>query len=153
MDPDEIEHTLDVAGFDGDVAAVIAWYGLDGKPNFEDDSSALVRADRGDLLRPDEIERARSILFDARARRVRPGLVDNVLTEWNAMAISILAEAGGALRVERFTSAAIELGRFLLSSLKRADGRWMRTYKGGRAEHLGVATDYAWLCDALHAAR
>ena len=40
--PGEVEHTLDVAGFDGDVAAVIAWYGLDGKPNFKDDSSALV---------------------------------------------------------------------------------------------------------------
>ena len=25
----------------------------------------------------------------------------------------------------------------------------MRTYKGGRAEHLGVATDYTWLCDTF----
>lgn len=147
--PDEVEHALDVAGYDGDVDAVLAWYGLDGKPNFEDGSSALTRATRGDLLRPDGIEEARRVLFAARAQRVRPSLVDNVLTEWNAMAISVLAEAGGALSKQRFVDSAVEIGHFLVSSLKRSDGRWMRAYQGGRAEHLGVATDYAWLCDAF----
>ena len=147
--PEEVEHALDVAGFDGDVAEVLSWFGLDGNANFEDGASALVRARRGDLLRPDEIEEARSILFEARSQRIRPGLVDNVLCEWNAMAISVLAEAGGALGEERFTNAAVELGHFLLASLKRPDGRWMRTYHDGKAEHFGVATDYAWLCDAF----
>ena len=147
--PEEVEHALDAAGFNGDVAAVLAWYGLDSKPNFEDNTSALVRAHRGDLRRPAEIEAARAILFAARTRRTRPGLVDNVLTEWNAMAVSVLAEAGGALGEARFTNAAIELGHFLVTSLKRSDGRWMRTFRDDTAEHLGVATDYAWLCDAF----
>jgi hypothetical protein len=142
-------HALDVAGYDGDVEAVLSWYGLDLPANFEHGTSALIRARRGDLIRPDEIESARVLLLAARNTRVRPGLVDNVLTEWNAMAISVLAEAGSALGEERFLRAAVELGDFLVANLRREDGRWLRAFQGGRAAHLGVATDYAWLTDAF----
>ena len=142
-------HALDVAGFSGDVEAVLAWYGLDLEPNFEHGTSALTRPLRGDLLRPPEIEAARAVLFAARNTRIRPGLVDNVLTEWNAMAISVLAEAGGALDSTRFLSAAVDLGEFLLANLRREDGRWLRAFQGGQAAHLGVATDYAWLTDCF----
>jgi uncharacterized protein YyaL (SSP411 family) len=90
-----------------------------------------------------------AILFRARATRVRPALDDKVLTEWNAMMISVLAEAGGALGEDRFVEQAVILGEFLLSSLRRADGRWLRSYQGGRADHLAVATDYAWLTDCF----
>ena len=142
-------HALDVAGFSGDVDAVLAWYGLDLEPNFEHGTSALIRSQRGDLIRPPEIEAARAILWNSRGGRVRPGLVDNVLTEWNAMATSVLAEAGSALGEERFLNAAISLGEFLLDNLRREDGRWLRAFQDGKAAHLGVATDYAWLTDAF----
>jgi hypothetical protein len=72
-----------------------------------------------------------------------------VLTEWNAMMISVLADAGGALGERRFVDEAIALGEFLLASLLRADGRWLRSYQQGRAEHLAVASDYAWLTDCF----
>jgi uncharacterized protein YyaL (SSP411 family) len=142
-------HALDVAGFSGDVDAVLAWYGLDLEPNFEHATSALIRSHRGDLIRPAEIETARTLLLASRNNRVRPGLVDNVLTEWNAMAISVLAEAGAALGEERFLRAAVDLGEFLAHNLRREDGRWLRAFQDGRAAHLGVATDYAWLTDAF----
>jgi len=144
-----IIHALDVAGYDGDVEAVCRWYGIHKEANFEHGTSALVREIRGDLIRPPEIEAARAILLAARATRVRPALDDKVLTEWNAMMISVLAEAGGALGEDHFIEQAVALGEFLLSSLRRADGRWLRSYQGGRAAHLAVATDYAWLTDCF----
>jgi hypothetical protein len=63
--------------------------------------------------------------------------------------ISVLAEAGGALGEPRLVNQAVALGEFLLTSLRRPDGRWLRSYQQGRAEHLAVATDYAWLTDCF----
>jgi hypothetical protein len=146
---EELIHALDVAGYDGDVEAVCRWYGIHKEANFEHGTSALVREIRGDLIRPAAIEAAREMLFNARAKRVRPGLDDKVLTEWNAMMISVLAEAGGAFGIEEFTDQAVSLAEFLLASLRREDGRWLRSYQGGRADHLAVATDYAWLTDCF----
>ena len=146
---EELIHSLDVAGYQGDVEAVCRWYGIHKEPNFEHGTSALVREIRGDLIRPPQIEAARAVLFQARTKRVRPALDDKVLTEWNAMMISVLAEAGGALGDEDLVAEAVTLGEFLLSSLRRPDGRWLRSYQGGRAEHLAVATDYAWLTDCF----
>jgi uncharacterized protein YyaL (SSP411 family) len=146
---EELIHALDVAGYQGDVEAVCRWYGIHKEPNFEHGTSALVREIRGDLIRPPQIEAARAVLFQARTKRVRPALDDKVLTEWNAMMISVLAEAGGALGDEDLVAEAVTLGEFLLSSLRRPDGRWLRSYQGGRAEHLAVATDYAWLTDCF----
>ena len=50
----------------------------------------------------------------ARATRVRPGLDDKVLTEWNALMIATLAEAGPACGRPDWTAAAVEAGDFLL---------------------------------------
>ena len=64
--------------------AAIEWYGVTAAGNFEG-ANILHRPVRGDLLRPPAVEQARRALFEARARRVRPGLDDKVVTEWNAM--------------------------------------------------------------------
>ncbi len=39
------------------------------------------------------LARARAVLFEARARRVRPGRDDKVLADWNGLAIAALARA------------------------------------------------------------
>jgi hypothetical protein len=106
---------------------------------------------RGDLLRPEEIEEARQRLFDERLKRVRPGLDDKVLTEWNAMFLSSLAEAAGATGRSDWLDAAVSLGEFLLASLRRpSDGRWLRSWqREGGARVLAYAADYAWLVDAF----
>jgi uncharacterized protein YyaL (SSP411 family) len=126
------------------------WYGVTKGGNFEGDN-ILHRPVRGDLPRPPEIEAARARLFDVRGERVRPGLDDKVLTEWNAMFLSTLAEAAGATGRTDWLAAAIGLGNFLLASLRRSEnGRWLRSWQaGGGARHLAYAADYAWLVDGF----
>ncbi len=48
-----------------------------------------------------------------------PGLDDKVVTEWNAMAVAALAEAGAAMGRTDWMAAAVEVAEFLLSSLRR----------------------------------
>ena len=127
-------------------AEAAEWYGVTAEGNFEG-RTVLHRARRGDLLRPPEIETARSELLAARAGRVRPGLDDKIITEWNAMMCSTLAEAAAATGRDDWAKAAAEIGAFLLEHLRRADGRVLRSWCRGRAGALGYAADYAWLVD------
>ncbi|MFP5376761.1 MAG: thioredoxin domain-containing protein [Acidimicrobiia bacterium] len=127
----------------------VAWYGATPAGNFEG-ANILHRPVRGDLLRPPEVEQARQRLFEVREKRVRPGLDDKVLTEWNAMFTSALAEAGAALGRPEWVASAVETAEFLLGSLRRADGRWLRSWqRDGGARHLAYAVDHAWLVDAF----
>jgi hypothetical protein len=127
-------------------AEAAEWYGVTAEGNFEG-RTVLHRARRGDLLRPPEIETARSELLAARGGRVRPGLDDKIITEWNAMMCSTLAEAAAATGRDDWAKAAAEIGAFLLEHLRRADGRVLRSWCQGRAGALGYAADYAWLVD------
>jgi uncharacterized protein YyaL (SSP411 family) len=127
-------------------AEAAEWYGVTAEGNFEG-RTVLHRARRGDLLRPPRIETARSRLLAARAGRVRPGLDDKIVTEWNAMMCSTLAEAAAATGRDDWSRAAAEIATFLLEHLRRADGRVLRSWCQGHAEVLGFAADYAWLVD------
>jgi uncharacterized protein len=138
----------EVRGVGGDAA--VDWYGVTAEGNW-DGTNILHRPRRGDLLRTPEVEAARRRLLSVRALRVRPGLDDKVITEWNAMAVAALAEAGAATGRQDWIDAAAEIATFLRSSLRRpADGRWLRSWQGGRAgSHLAYAVDYAWLVEGF----
>ena len=139
----ERAEVLDVAG-----AEVADWYGVTDGGNWEG-HNILVRPERGVLERPAAIEAGRAQLLEGRNRRVRPGLDDKVLTEWNAMAVAALAEAGSALGRPDLVEAAVSVAEFLLSSLRRDDGRWLRSWQSGTARHLAYGSDYAWLVEAF----
>ncbi|HVM67802.1 MAG TPA: thioredoxin domain-containing protein [Acidimicrobiales bacterium] len=134
---------------DAGADAAIDWYGVTAAGNFEG-SNILHRPVRGDLLRPPEVEEARRRLFAARAHRVRPGLDDKVVTEWNAMWVATAAEAGAAMGHDAWVTAAAQTAAFLLAHLRREDGRWLRAWHpDGGARHLAYAVDYAHLVDAF----
>ncbi len=139
----------DLLGDDANVA--IDWWGVKPLGNFEHSTSILNRMHaRGVLERPPEIEAARQAMFDARATRVRPGLDDKVLTEWNAYLVAALAEAGAACAEPTWVAAAVETAEFLLTNLRRADGRWLRAWQADAgARHLAYATDHGALIDAF----
>jgi uncharacterized protein YyaL (SSP411 family) len=123
------------------------WFDIAEPGNFEG-STILRRPVGAQLGGPDQVETARAIMLDARARRVRPGLDDKVLTEWNAMYASALAEAAGATANQDWADAAVAIGEFLHANLVGSDGRWRRSWQhDGGARHLAYAGDYAWLVD------
>jgi uncharacterized protein YyaL (SSP411 family) len=139
-----------VAG--SDAAEAAAWWGVTEAGNFAEGpagANILHRPVRGDLARPEGVERARRALFDAREKRVRPGLDDKVLTEWNGLFVSALAEAGAATGRADWLADARRAGAFLLGALRGDDGRWLRSWQGGRAQHLAYAADHAAMVDAF----
>jgi hypothetical protein len=145
--PDEIRAACgeDVEAAEG----AIGWYGVTAAGNFEG-ANILHRPVRGDLLRPPAVEAARAAMFEARERRVRPGLDDKVLAEWNGLFLSALAESAAATGDERWRAAAVACGEFLLGNLRRDDGRWLRAWQAeAGARHLAYAADHAALVDAF----
>ena len=140
-----------VLGADADAA--LAWWGVTDLGNFE--GATILNRLHGSPtdVEPPEIAEARRRLLAARAERVRPGLDDKVLTEWNALLAATLAEAGAATGERSWVDAAVATAEFLLANLRRADGRWLRSWQddghGGRAQHLALAVDHAALLDAF----
>ncbi|MGH3980660.1 MAG: thioredoxin domain-containing protein, partial [Pseudonocardiaceae bacterium] len=65
---------------------------------------------------PGRWERARTVLLAARAARPQPARDDKVVTEWNGMAITALAEAGGALGRADWLDAATAAAELLLAT-------------------------------------
>jgi len=145
---DEVRAALAPLG-EETVRTAIDWYGITPEGNFEG-RTILHRAERGDLLRPEPVERARRRLLEVRAGRVPPGLDDKVLTEWNGLMLATLAEAAGASGEQTWLDAAVACAEFLLAELRGPDGRWRRSWQDeGGARHLAFAADHAALLDAF----
>ena len=148
--PDEVAGILAAAGLGEHAVAACAWWGITDDGNFERRSIPNRLHARGMIARPPEIEACRVALHAARSRRPRPGLDDKVLTEWNALWVSAVAEAATMGGRPDWLEEAIRTAGFLLSHLRRPDGRWMRSWQaGGRARYLAYGSDIAALAEAF----
>ena len=142
-----------------DLDAILDWYDITDDGNFDEPAHGVAgaggrrsipnrRQHRGELARPAAIEAARRRLLDVRATRPRPGLDDKVLTEWNALFLTALADAAATFQRDDWKAAAVRNGEFLLAELRGPDGRWFRAWHADgepRARHAGLAADYAAL--------
>ena len=122
------EQLYEVLGPDADAAA--AHWGVTAEGNFEGATILNRMHAPGEFACSDSVEDLRLRLFDAREQRVRPGLDDKVLTEWNALMCATLAEAGAATGNRAWVEAAVAAAEFLLGNLRRDDGRWLRSVAG-----------------------
>jgi uncharacterized protein len=134
----------------GEAAAqpVIEFYGVSERGNFEG-ASILHLAGGPEAEAPAGLAEARRALYEARAKRVWPGLDDKRLTAWNALAVSALAEAGAVLGRADYVEAAAGCASFLLDQLRNENGRLLRTYKDGDARLNAYLEDHAFLLEAL----
>jgi uncharacterized protein YyaL (SSP411 family) len=102
--------------------------------------------DLGSLER--DLDAARARLVELRETRVRPATDDKVLTGWNAMAISALAEAGRAFGEPAFVDAAVRACDFVLEHLRDDRGRLLRSWREGTSQIPAYADDHALMADA-----
>ena len=132
-------------------------YGLDRQANFEGrwhlhgyrtPAEAAARLGLPEARVEARLASARATLFAARARRVRPGLDDKVLTAWNALAIKGMARAARVLgRPDYLESAEQALG--CLRRVHWQNGRLLAASGADGARLAGYLDDYANLLDAL----
>ncbi len=94
-------------------------------------------------------QRARAKLWQAREQRIKPARDEKVLTAWNAMLLRSYALAAAVFEQPAYLHAAQRNADFLLTNLRRADGRLMRSWKDGRTVIPGYLEDYALLVEAL----
>ena len=94
-------------------------------------------------------ERVRATLLATRASRPQPARDDKVVTAWNGLAITAMAEASVALgRPELLDAASVCAGR--LWDLHVVDGRLRRASLGGIAgDSAAILEDYAALAAGL----
>jgi uncharacterized protein YyaL (SSP411 family) len=141
--PEEIRAVL------GDEARpVLDYYGVSEAGNFEG-RNILHLAAGADAVAPDGLDAMRQRLYEARAKRVWPGLDDKRLTAWNALMIAALAEAGAVLGREDYLEAARACAEFVWRELRDDEGALLRTYKDGRAHLKAYLEDHAFLLEAL----
>ncbi|MDP3091006.1 MAG: aldo/keto reductase [Nitrospira sp.] len=93
--------------------------------------------------------RVTPLLYRARLQRVPPGLDDKILTAWNGMMLSAMAEAARVFGDARYRDAAMQTADFLLKTHVRSDGRLLRTSRAGRAHLEAYLEDYAYLAEGL----
>jgi len=127
---------------------LMAFYGVTERGNFEGRNILHLAAGPG-VPEPEGLDEMRGALYEARAKRVWPGLDDKRLTAWNALMISALAEAGAVLGRDDYLDAARDCAEFLWDELREEGGTLLRTYKDGRAHLNAYLEDHAFLLEAL----
>jgi uncharacterized protein len=89
-------------------------------------------------------------LFEVRSRRIWPGRDEKALTSWNGLMIGALAQAAQVLDRRDYADAAARAADFILTRMRRSDGRLLRTWSAGSQPKLNAyLEDYSFLLDGL----
>ena len=89
-----------------------------------------------------------ALLQRMREKRVKPHRDEKIITSWNGLMISALAQGAQVLEEPRYYEAAARAARFILATLLQGDGLH-RSYAAGRSSGPGFSEDYAFLAQAL----
>ncbi len=95
------------------------------------------------------IEASKKILFDYRAKRIRPGLDDKVLTSWNALMLKGYVDAYRVFDEPDFLAKALKNGNFIVNKCMQKDGRLNRNYKDGKSSINAFLDDYSLTIEAF----
>lgn len=96
-----------------------------------------------------EMAAAKEKLLQVRDQRVRPAKDDKILVSWNGLMIHSMARAGAALGDPTFIEAAKRAAHFVLSNMRRPDGRLYHTWRNGKPKLDAYLDDYTHFANAL----
>jgi uncharacterized protein YyaL (SSP411 family) len=83
----------------------------------------------------------RGKLLKEREKRIRPGLDDKILADWNGLMIGALANAGAMLGEPGWIDMAARAFRFIAADMTRGD-RLGHSWREGRLLFPGLASDF-----------
>jgi uncharacterized protein YyaL (SSP411 family) len=89
-----------------------------------------------------ELELLRNKLLVVRNKRVRPGLDDKVLADWNGLMIAALVNAGAMFGKPDWVERAAGAFDFVAHNMTRGD-RLGHSWRAGRLLYPGLASDFA----------
>jgi len=141
----------EIDGVLGDRAALFKhYYEVSAGGNWEDHNilNRLHHPALADAETEAELAACRALLFAVRAPRVRPGLDDKILADWNGLMIAALAHAALAFDRPDWLALARRAFAFIQSEMTGADSRLRHSWRDGRARHPASVDDYANLCRA-----
>jgi uncharacterized protein YyaL (SSP411 family) len=95
-----------------------------------------------------ELAECRALLFEVRAPRVRPGLDDKILADWNGLMITALAHAAEAFGRPEWLGLAERAFAFVRERMTGSDDRLCHSWRAGQARHPASVDDHANLCRA-----
>jgi uncharacterized protein len=84
----------------------------------------------------------RAILLEARADRVRPGLDDKMLADWNGLMIAALVNAGIIFDEPSWITMARQAFDFIARAMTKGE-RLGHSYRAGKLLFPGLASDFA----------
>ncbi|MDM8568722.1 DUF255 domain-containing protein [Thiotrichales bacterium HSG1] len=95
-----------------------------------------------------EVDAIRKKLRIARDKRETPLRDNKIITAWNGMMITALAEAADVLKQAHYLEAAVKAANFINSQLFSKDNLW-RSYLDGQVSIIATQEDYAYFAEAL----
>ncbi len=93
-----------------------------------------------------KIKSAKAKIFEARSKRVRPGLDNKILASWNGLMLKGLCDAYRAFNNAEYLNLAIKNANFIINDLT-SNGRVIRVYKANN--NVAFLDDYANVVDGL----
>ncbi len=149
------EQSKQILGFD-ELRKV---YRLQGTPNFDqkywvpDPGRTLHEIATERSMTAIDLERsiriARDSLWSVREQRERPATDTKILTAWNGLMITGLADCGRLVERPDYIAAAASAAEFLLREMVDERGRLRRSYGDGVAKLNAYLDDYSMLCRGL----
>jgi uncharacterized protein YyaL (SSP411 family) len=88
------------------------------------------------------LEAARKLLQQERSKRVRPGLDDKVLADWNGLTIAALTQASVVFGERSWLAMAERAFGFISTAMTR-DDRLGHSFRDGKLLFPGLASDFA----------